>query len=484
MWTLNNIRCALTPEVIAEGSHTLFSKVVLDSREVTNGDIFICMRGTKSDGHDYISGALNKGASCIILSNKNACENLPLEGVTILAVPDTDAALVAMGTYKRQQSHAKIIAITGSFGKTSTKEWLLHVLSHFGDAYANYKSYNSFPGVPLTLANIPDSCAYAIVEIGMNTPHEIKPLACMVSPDVAIITTIGQAHLELFGTIDAIAIEKADIFAGLVEGGCAIFPSDQTTSSILSDKASSVPDVCIRSFGKVDNAHTRLRTCTPHGDTQAITVSLGKSGESEYSYTLGIPGNHWAYNSLALVTLVDYLGLDMPRALAALGNFRGLFGRGKHVLISLNKGGKIRIIDEAYNGGPESMIAAIETLAYMSCSGPHGRKIAVIGDMYELGNKSIYFHELIAHHLNSAAIDIVHTSGTHARTVHEHVSQSRRGFHDDDSDPSALGTRIAQTVRAGDVLMIKGSRGPTFTQEGRMGQVVAAVMHLGTLVEE
>ncbi len=481
MWTIDDIAKAITCDALHRGNTHAFNKVILDSREVTNGDIFVCMRGASSNGHDYISGAISKGAKCIIISEESVItQNVPAD-ITILKTADTATALNDMGHYKRTQTSAKVVAITGSFGKTSTKEWLAYILSHFGKTHANYKSYNAFPGLPLTLANIPDECDFVIAEIGMSSRNEIKPLSLIAEPDIAVITTVGCAHIADFGTIEAIADEKSDIFAGLRPQGIAIIPGDEATSNQVIKKAQLVKDITIHKFGDCPDTFASLQQAHIHPNSQEITARISTK---TYTYGISILGTHWQKNSLAVMSVLHTLGIDLSEAQKLISGFKGYSGRGQQYELDLNKGGRIRIIDESYNGGPESVLAAINTLKHVALPGPHGRRIAVIGDMYELGNRTNEMHQLVATDLNDGTVDIVHTSGKLAHTVHTHVHESCRGIHSDDTDPLALGQRIAQDVKPGDVYLVKGSRGPDFIKDGRMARVVEAIKHLGTVVKE
>lgn len=481
MWTINQLTEATQGKTTATGSANSFDKVILDSREVTEGDIFLCMQGEKADGHDYISGAIEKGASCIIYSDKNAIKGFENAKATFLQVDDTPQALKNLATYKRAHTKAKVIAITGSFGKTSTKEWLAYTLSHFGKTHANYKSFNAFPGMPLTLANIPDACDFVVAEIGMSSRNEIAPLSEIANPDIALITTVGRAHIQDFGSIEAIAEEKSDIFAGLKPGGCAIFPGDQDTTSIVEAKASNVQNVIVHKFGDCSDSFARITSANTLPDSQHVTATINNC---ELSYEIGILGAHWQKNSLAVLCALSQLGIDITKAAPIMSGFKGYSGRGQQYELELNKGGRIRIIDESYNGGPESVMAAIHTLKHAPFPGPHGRRIAVIGDMYELGELTEELHKLIACNLDENEIDLVHTSGNLARTIHESVKNDRKGIHSDNADPLSLGQAIAQEARPGDVYMVKGSRGPVFIKDGRMARVVEAIKNLGTIVKE
>lgn len=432
------------------------SGISIDSRTVQPGDIFIALTGPNHDGHDHVAGALAAGAVCALV------HQLPTgvpDDAALLLVKDTTVALEDLAIAARARSKARIAAITGSVGKTGTKEMLRMVLSEQGRTHASTGNLNNHLGAPLSLARMPRDAQFGIFELGMNHAGELTPLSRMVRPHVAAITTVEAVHMEFFGSTEAIADAKGEVFAGLEPGGTAILPRDNRHFQRLAETAK---NAAIRSFGNHIESSARLLDCGVDPDS---TVVFALVGERALSYRIGIPGLHWAVNSLAVLLVVEALGADVERAAKILAGMAAPKGRGERRRITLESG-TAELIDESYNASPVSMRAAIATLA--SAKPAKGaRRMAVLGDMLELGETGALLHASLAETIETWTIDTVFTAGPLMRHLHDALPESRRGAHAESSD--ALAPLVRQAVRPGDVVMVKGSAG------SRMGRVVQAL---------
>ena len=429
------------------------SGVSIDSRTVQSGDLFIALQGPNHDGHDHVAGALAQGAVAALVHRlpKGVADDAPL-----LLVKDTMEGLQDLGRASRDRSNARIVAVTGSVGKTGTKEMLRLVLSAQGPTHASIGSFNNHWGVPLSLARMPKNVRFAVFELGMNHAGELLPLTAMVRPHVAAITTVEAVHMEFFASTEAIADAKAEIFAGLEAGGTAILPRDNRHYGRLAEAAASAT---IRTFGSHIEAHARLLDC---GIDPASTVVFALVDDKALSYRIGIPGLHWAMNSLAVLQIVKALGGDFEAAAKALAGMSAPKGRGERRTIAV-EGGTVELIDESYNASPVSMRAAIATLA--SAKPAKGaRRMAVLGDMLELGEASAALHQSLHETLETWNIDQVFTAGPLMEHLFKALPPHRQGGHAADSQ--ALAPLVLAALKAGDVVMVKGSAG------SRMGRVV------------
>lgn len=474
LWNVRDILTATKGRLLSQSS-SYCGSIVMDSREVSKDSLFLCFRGPHNDGHAYIEQAIKSGASIILGTDESALQQH--SHVTTILVQDTLQALVDMAKLRRMQFQGRLATITGSFGKTSTKEWVASICKNYGITVATQKSYNSFPGVPFTLANIPADANYAIIEIGMNHPGEIRPLAELCMADVAGITTIGSAHIEYMGSLEAIAEEKSDIFCGVdAQKAVAIFPADLTTSDIIRAKLASLSIQKTIGFGTSEKSALQLKDLKSVDAGYEVTITLNSQA---YTYHLNLVGNHWVHNSLCVIGICHALGLSIEQILTHISDFAGLPGRGLQHLIKLKNGGMIRVLNDCYNAGPESMKAAIETLSLSTVpDAAQGRKIAVLGDMYEQGSLAERNHAKLAEILIDKKIDLVYGSGALMKHMFDALPLNMRGYYDTNSDATNLAHVIAQNVRSGDVILIKGSRGPKILR-GRMSVVVDALFALG-----
>jgi UDP-N-acetylmuramoyl-tripeptide--D-alanyl-D-alanine ligase len=439
--------------------------VSIDTRTLAPGDLFVAIKGEASDGHDYVKAAFEKGAAAAIVSEEKAAS---LRGLgPLFVVRDTLRAMEGLGRAARARSHAKIVAVTGSVGKTSTKEALRVVLGSAGETHASAASYNNHWGVPLTLARFPASARFGVFEIGMNHPGEITPLVDMVRPHVALITTLAPAHLEHMGSMEAISDAKAEIFSGVEQGGLAVIPRDVDLFERLRDAAKGSRVGHVVSFGAHEEADARLISCTPEGDGSRVTARvLGLDVE----YRLGAAGAHLAMNSLAVLVAARACGLDLAAATKAMALVQPAKGRGARESLRVGEG-RFTLIDEAYNANPTSMRAALALLGQTETGktkkGKSGRRIAVIGDMRELGPDAARLHAEIAQALIENKVDLLFAAGPLSKHLYEAAPEAMRAAWAETS--ADIETAVLEAIGPGDVVMIKASNG------SRMGPVVTAL---------
>ncbi len=434
--------------------------ISIDTRTLQPGDAFFAIQGEARDGHDFVAGALEKDAAFAVIDETHSAA---FNGAGPYAVvPDVLRAMEQAGMARRAELDAKVVAVTGSVGKTGTKEALRLVLSRQGQTHAPVASYNNHWGVPLTLTRTPVSVRYGVYEIGMNSPGEILPLAMMVAPDVAVVTTVQPVHLAAFDSVEGIAVEKAAIFKGLKPGGTAIVNADIAQADLLRQLAEKSPAGRIISFGESADADVRLVSCSLKPDVSTVdAVVLGKP----VAYRLGSPGKHIVLNSLAVLAAVEALGADLALAALALGDLTPPAGRGARQVLNAPSG-PFTLIDESYNGNPASMRAAIENLGRIPVSG-RGRRFAVLGDMLELGPRGPELHAGLADAITGNGIDKVFACGTLMRGLYDILPSALRGAYAPQS--SGLAPLVLDAIRTGDVVTVKGSL------SSRMGEVVKAI---------
>lgn len=413
--------------------------VSIDTRTLNPGDLFVALLGEGRDGHAFVADALAKGAAGAMV-HADVSPAAPT-----LRVDDTLSALARLGGFARARFAGRLIGVTGSVGKTTTKEMLRAALSAFGPTHAAAASYNNHWGLPLTLALIPRDAQFCIAELGMNHAGEIEPLARLARPHVAVITAIAKAHIGHLGSIEAIAIEKATIARGLEPNGVAVFPADSPQLSLLRAAASGAT---VMTFGSDASADVRLLDAAADAGGSLIDVSiLGRA----VRLRLNAPGRHMALNATAALAVVAALGLDPARAIAALEAFAPLAGRGSRRELAI-AGGTILLLDESYNGNGASMRAALDVLRLQ----PDRRRVAVLGDMLELGDEGPAEHAGLAEAVEQSA-DILFTCGPLMRHLHDSVPAALRGAHAADSN--ALAPIVASSIADGDAILVKGSLG-------------------------
>jgi UDP-N-acetylmuramoyl-tripeptide--D-alanyl-D-alanine ligase len=432
----------------------------IDSRSLALGDIFVAIKGENRDGHDFVEAAFKAGAGLAIVSRPAAA--MEAAG-PLLIVDDPLAALEKLGQAARARSGAVIAGITGSVGKTSTKEMIALALDASGLTHASAASFNNHWGVPLSLARLRRECAYGVFEIGMNHPGEITPLTRMVRPHVAVVTTIATSHLGYFKSLEAIADAKAEIFLGLERGGHAVINRDTPFFDRLAGAARAAGVENIIGFGRHAEAEVRLERVALHQDCSCVTAQV--LGE-QVIYKLGVPGEHMVLNSLAVLAAVKLMGADLARGALALAAAKPAKGRGVRIALKA-PGGRLLLIDESYNANPESVRAALDLLAAAK-TGKGGRRIAVLGDMLELGEHGPALHAGLADAVDAAQVDVLYAAGPLMAKLWDRTPASRRGAYAESA--TDIRDALLANLRAGDAVMVKGSLG------SRMGPVAEAIV--------
>lgn len=457
LWTLEEIlvatggSCAGDPACPVSG----FS---IDSRSISAGEGFIAIRGPNRDGHEFVPAALDADAACAVVEETYR----PGDEQRLVRVVDTFDALNDLGRAGRTRAEtAVVIAVTGSVGKTGTKEALRRALASSGTVHASSKSYNNHWGVPLSLANMARDVAYGVFEIGMNHAGEIDALTRLVRPQIAIITTVAPVHLGFFGSVEEIADAKAEIFNGLEPGGAAIINRDNPHFERLAAHARK-QGAKIVSFGGEKDADARLCSADLAPDGSQIRADI--LGET-VDYRLGAPGRHLVENSLAVLAAAKLAGAHLAKAAEALGIVHAQAGRGERRVIE-TKAGLVAIVDESYNANPASMRAALSTLGLAPRSA-YQRRVAVLGDMLELGAEGPKLHAALAEAVDEAGVDVVFACGDLMESLFRALPAERQGAYAPSSE--ALAPILLEAVRPGDIIMIKGSLG------SRMAPLVEAV---------
>ncbi len=446
LWTSNEVITA-TNGINFSPSDWHANGVSIDTRTISPGNIFIAINGEKTDGHNYVNQAFEKGASAAIISKKN--ENIL--GKNFVLVGDTFESLNNLAKYSRSRSNTKVIAITGSVGKTSTKEILRAALSGQFLVYATEGNLNNHLGVPLTLARMPEDTDFAILELGMNKAGEIRSLSKLAKPDYALITNIDAVHLEFFDSIDGIADAKAEIFEGTERKGVAAINLDSKFFARLSEKAKQY-DLNIISFGSSKNADVKLLSYVLHEDCSCVTCDINGL---KMVVKIGVPGLHVVNNSLSVLAIVHAIGADLSLAGISFSNMTLPKGRGNRIKL-IAEDGEVELIDESYNASPVSMKAALELLGQAKIKN-NGRRIAVLGDMLELGEQSLSFHQNLNNHIKDAGIDMVFSSGRLMKSLYKVLPDNIHKVWS--SKSSELTDPLISELRSGDVVMVKGSFG-------------------------
>ena len=422
----------------------------IDSRSIAPGEAYFAIKGDVHDGHDFVAAALQAGAALAVV--ETAQRGRFAADAPLLGVEDVLAGLVALAHAARARLDGQVIAVTGSVGKTSTKEALRRVLGDQGETHASTASFNNHWGVPLSLARCPAAVRYAIFEIGMNHPGEIEPLVRMVRPQLAIITTVEPVHLEFFAGIEAIADAKAEIFAGVEPGGAVVLNRDNAQFARLQRRARKLGISRILSFGAHEKCEARLLDLSLHATCSAVHANiLGH----DVTYKLGMPGRHMAMNSLAVLAAASLAGADLARAALSLSHIAPAAGRGVRRALQVASGEAI-LIDESYNANPASMAAALNVLGQATV-GPHGRRIAVLGDMLELGPTGPALHRGLLDAIRANRIDLVYCCGPLMRNLWDALSSGKRGGYAESA--AGLEAQAVSAIRAGDAIMVKGSLG-------------------------
>ncbi|HEY1877827.1 MAG TPA: UDP-N-acetylmuramoyl-tripeptide--D-alanyl-D-alanine ligase, partial [Rhizomicrobium sp.] len=420
------------------------------------GDLFVALKGDSRDGHDFVRAAFDAKAGAALVSRTPDGVSGPL-----LTVGHTQRGLEDLARAARTRSHAKVLAVTGSAGKTTTKEILRHAFNALGSTHASAASHNNHWGVPLSLASLPRDAQFGIFEIGMNHFGEIRGLVSFVRPHVAMITTIAPAHLEFFGNCESIADAKSEIFEGLLPGGVALIPADNPHAERLKARARQAQVSNIVGFGT--NGEARLLSFAPDGAGMRVKADiLGRAVDC----LVGAPGAHIAQNVVGALTAVAVLEGDVLNAAAALKNFTALKGRGARF-----DAAGISVIDESYNANPASMAAALVLLGNAIMSNRGSRKIAVLGDMLEMGEGALAHHADLAQPIAANNVDLVFAAGAQMKALWDALPVATRGAWAESS--AALLPKLLATLKPGDTVLVKGSNG------ARMSVIIEALKGKG-----
>ena len=437
--------------------------VSIDSRTTKPGDLFVAIRGPSFDGHDFAADAIAAGAAAAVVKRRPDAVS---GDAPLLEVKDTTRALKDLGQAARRRTGARIIAVTGSVGKTGTKEAIRFVLEEQGPIAASQGNLNNHWGVPLSLSRMAADSTFGVFEIGMNHPGEIAPLSRMVRPDVAVITNVEAVHGAHFESVDDIAEAKAEIFQGMTGDGVAVLNRDNAQFNRLAAAAGEAGVNNVIAFGAHEEAQFRLMDVRT--DCEGSDVKARIDG-AEFQYRLGVPGHHWVMNSLAVLAAVGAAGGEIGPAAVELAGMIGLKGRGRRHTVEV-AGGAFIVIDESYNASPVSMNAAFKVLGGLEPEGG-GRRIAILGDMLELGPESEGQHAALVETLIAEKINLVFTAGQYMGALWDVLPQSMRGA----TAPSAMRLlpKVTGIVRPGDVVVVKGSAG------SNTGPIVNALLDLG-----
>jgi len=422
----------------------------IDSRTIGPGEAYFAIRGDLHDGHDFVNPALAAGAALAVVAS--AQQQKFASDAPLLLVDDVLEGLKDLGKAARSRLNGQVIAVTGSVGKTSTKEALRRVFAAQGATHASVASFNNHWGVPLSLARCPKDARFAVFEIGMNHAGEIEPLVEMVRPHLAIITTVEPVHLKFFSGLEAIADAKAEIFAGVEPGGAVVLNRDNSQFARLAKRAREGGISRVFSFGSDEKADARLLEVSLHATCSAVHANiLGH----DVTYKLGMPGRHMAMNSLAVLAAASLAGADLALAALSLSGLEAAAGRGVRRVLELGNG-EATLIDESYNANPASMAAALNVLAQAEVHA-QGRRIAILGDMLELGPSSDELHRGLSDDVKANNIDLVYCCGPSMRNLWDALSPGKRGGYAQDA--AGLESQVVSAIRAGDTLMVKGSLG-------------------------
>jgi UDP-N-acetylmuramoyl-tripeptide--D-alanyl-D-alanine ligase len=456
LWTSDEVARAVSPVAMSGAFEA--SGVTFDSRAVGKGDLFFAMSGESTDGHGFVADALSRGAAAAIVSR-----DVPEAKGNVVKVADTMKALVDLGHAGRGRSDARVASVTGSVGKTSTKDALRAMLSAQAPTSASTASFNNHVGVPISLARLPRDARYGVFELGMNHPGEIEPLARQVEAHVGVITNVGPAHIGHMGSEEAIADEKACLFAGMRAGAVAVLNRDSRHYGRLVERAKGFGVSRIVGFGKDAAADARLVACDLQDAGSTVVANLhGRRIE----YRIGAAGEHQVLNSLAALAVVEALGADVLKAAATLAEVKATPGRGARRRLKFGAG-TIELLDESYNANPASMAAMLAVLARTEPA-PGGRRLLAMGDMRELGEGADAFHAGLADAVAASGAAQVFLCGPHMQALWSKLAAAQKGAHRADS--ASLAGEVAAALRAGDVIAVKGSLG------SKMKNVVDAIL--------
>lgn len=459
LWTTEDMLAAMEGRALGGVPHGV-TGLSIDTRSIMPGEAYLAIKGDVHDGHAFVANAYGAGAGVSVVA-EDWLDHLVGETGPLIVVDDVLHALECLAVAARARTDARVVAVTGSVGKTTTKEALRTALAACGSVHAAVASFNNHWGVPLTLARMPQATDYAVIEIGMNHPGEITPLVKFARPHVAIINNVAAVHLGAFESVDEIALAKSEIFAGLEPGGTAVLNADDERLPIMRFEAKKAGVENVVLFGEAENADVRLLKVKMREDCSCLTANV--MGE-EMVLRVGAPGRHIAQNALAVLAACQLMGADLAKAGLALGDMTAVKGRGQRH--NLNLGGRhVSLIDESYNANPTSMAAAMALLGQVEVTG-RGRRIAVLGDMLELGPTSRDLHAGLLDAAKAASVERLWLAGPDMTALAQRAEQEMGGRlavgHADDL--GEIITTIIADLRDGDVLMAKASLGMGFAR--------------------
>src|SRR5215207_2698888 len=446
LWTSDEIAAATGARL--GGGFVQATGASIDTRTLEPGDLYFAIKGDVHDGHDFVSAALEKGASAAVVSEDWAAGSK--DPSRLIVVPDVLEAMRRLGSAARQRTNAKIVAITGSVGKTGTKEAMRLALSRQGATHASVASYNNHWGVPLTLARMPRKTTFGVFEIGMNHAHEILPLTGMVRPHVAVITTVEPVHIEFFPSLWGIADAKGEIFSGLEPGGTAVINRDNPYFERMRAHAYASAAGRVVTFGEHESADIRARRIIVKPDHSVVDATI--FGQP-LTYRIGTAGRHHALNSLSVLAASHALGADLALVALSFAELKPPVGRGERTMLAIGEGEAL-LIDESYNANPASMRAALANLGAVEL-GRGARRIVVLGDMKELGETGPRLHAELAEAVESNRIDLLFAAGPLMKNLVDALPKAKVAAHAETS--AELVDAVCAAVGPGDAITVKGS---------------------------
>ncbi len=465
LWTAKDAAEATGGRVSADWNAT---GVSIDSRSLAPGDLFTALKGPNHDGHDHVAAAIAKGAVAAMVEERF---NADIAAENLLMVRDTTEGLCDLARASRGRTAAKICGVTGSVGKTGTKEMLAAALGAQGKVAATAGNLNNHYGLPLSLARMPADCDYGVFEMGMNHAGEISPLSKIARPHVAVITTVAPVHIEYFNSIEEIADAKAEIFDGLVEGGAVVLSRDNPQYDRLAEKARAAGARMVWGFGVHSFSNARLLAYEPDAQGARVEATVGSQ---HMKYRIAMRGKHWALNSIAVLAAASSLGADLEIAAAALASVMPTKGRGQFFEVLLDDG-VLGVIDETYNASPVAVRAAFEVLA-ASKPGRGGRRALILGDMLELGSSAREAHMGLAEEIKKHDFDLVFACGQYMSDILDELPDD---LHGGSAGTSAqLADKVVKKLRAGDLVLVKGSAGAHMTRG------IDAIRNMGDVTPE
>jgi len=464
LWTAKDAAAATGGEVASDWEA---SGISIDSRTLAPGDLFTALKGPNHDGHDHVGDALARGAAAAMVE-KRFTSDVPSD--RLLKVKDSVQGLRDLAVAARARSEAKICAVTGSVGKTGTKEMLAAALAAQGKVAATTGNLNNHYGLPLSLARMPADCNYGVFEMGMNHAGEISPLSKIARPHVAIITTVAPVHIEYFDSVEGIADAKAEVFDGLEPGGAAVLSRDNPHFDRLAEKAREAGAKMVWGFGVHSFSNARLLAFEPDGNGARVEATVGSQ---HLKYRIAMRGKHWALNSIAVLAAATSLGADLDIAAAALASVEPTKGRGQFFRIR-TADGIVGVIDETYNASPVAVRAAFDVLAATK-PGRGGRRVVVLGDMLELGARARDEHQALAADITKHDFDLVFACGQYMSDILDDLPADLHGGRAGTS--AQLAEMVAAKLRAGDLVLVKGSAG------AHMYKVIDAIHAMGEPVD-